>query len=730
MNNPPLRIQTIEDVHRLAPQQGGRPLIRNLRGANASGANLEGADLTHVDLRNANLTGANLSGANLAVAKLMNANLTDADLTGATLQNTKLSGANLTDADLTGAKFYNVLAKDRDGNNINVWEDGIEAADIIGIVGISISYVLFDMQTIIENLDNIIRGNPENFTFDDLAGIVFPHQDINDNWRWGPFFRYLEEEVWWYFNPDDDHEGISLTRLLAIIEVLDEKINEDINGILNGTHNPQEGLGTRPSVEIMQLIEEEVTAAEEEREREEREERERREREERERRELEDIFAEVDLRLAEERERHWRERRGEERRGRERREGEGGRERREREGIERWRERQELERREAIERVERFERMRDAGGGDVHQSANALINNPHFRRALGYDENSSEHVDIREFFEIMKAEVQTNPVYKSEIFQDEKKGKTKDELKKLEEKKMREDEVKRGKLIEHLSMLQSKSCNTEENYYGRAEGLIIKNAFSLARNASTDEDLRNKFFGLYIDLFVESAIYAYAKVGESVSSTNISCVRGIIERMYTTIFPVVHATIDDFEKLEKEKGIPIPEPVKILSCMGKVAVNSTETALEYAQEWVDSYTYPPEEPSKYTKAELLNIEFNRGIWGVLLPDERKESLRNFLINKFQDTDDCYEINKDTIDTIIDSTVEKMSYVWQNEEPIYGGQKRKTRKAMKSKKARKTRKAMKSKKTRKSKNTRKSYNKTKSKKPRSSKKSRRNRKYVK
>ena len=317
----------------------------------------------------------------------------------------------------------------------------------------------------------------------------------------------------------------------------------------------------------------------------------------------------------------------------------------------------------------------------------------------------------------MKAEVQTNPEYKSEIFQDEKKGKTKDVLKKLEEKKMSEEKIKRSKLIGHLTLLQFKTHGAGEHVVS-TEALIIKNAFSLARNASTDEDLRNKFFGLYIQLFVESAIYAYSNVGDEAQSSGISCVRGIIERMYTTIFPVVHATIDNFERLEKEKGIPIPESVKILSCMGKVAVNSTETALEYAQEWVDSYTYPPEEPSKYTKAELLNIEFNRGIWGVLLPDERKESLRNFLINKFKDTDDCYEINKDIIDTLIDSTVEKMSYVWQNEEPIYGGQKRKTRKAMKSKKVRKSKKA------------RKSYNTTKSKKPRSSKKSKRNRKYVK
>lgn len=661
MNNPPLRIKTIEDVPRLpTPRPNERPFRRNLIGANASGANLAGADLTRVDLMNANLTGAaNLAGANLAVANLTGADLTGADLTGATLQNTKLSGADLTDADLTGAKILNVFAKDRDGNSINVWYDGIEASDIIGI---NISYVLFNMQTIIEALDHIIMEEPEDLTFDDLAWVVFPHQDINDNWRWGPFFRYLEEEWWWYFNPDDNHEGISLTRLRAIIKVLDEKISEDINGILNGTLNPQEGLGAMPSAEIMQLIEEEVIAAEREWEM------------------------------------HVRVRAIERERARDR---------------EREIEREEIERpareREGQERQRQIEANMDV---NVHNAAHDLLRNHHFRRALGYELTTSPiTADIHGIFEIMKAEVKTNPEYKSEIFQDEEKGKTKDELKKLEEKKMKEEEVKRRKLIRHLDMLKSKFC-PEQEAYGREEGLIINNAFSLAQNASTDEDLRNKFFGLYIELFIESAIYAYANVGDEVHSSEISCVRGIIERIYTTIFPVVHATIDDFERLEKEKGIPIPESVKILSCMGKVAVNSTETALEYSQEWVDSYTYPPEKPSKYTKVELLNMEFNREIWSILLPDERKEDLRNFLINKFKDTDDCYEINKYIIDALIDSTVEKMSYVWQNEEPIYGGQKRKTRRAMKSKKARK------------------SYNTTKSKNPRSSKKSKRNRKYVK
>jgi hypothetical protein len=80
----------------------------HLRGANLSGANLRGADLTGANLsganlRGADLTGANLSGANLRGADLTGANLRDADLGGADLLGANLTGANLRGAYLLGA---------------------------------------------------------------------------------------------------------------------------------------------------------------------------------------------------------------------------------------------------------------------------------------------------------------------------------------------------------------------------------------------------------------------------------------------------------------------------------------------------------------------------------------------------------------------------------------------------------------------------------------------------
>ncbi|MES2788167.1 MAG: pentapeptide repeat-containing protein, partial [Planctomycetota bacterium] len=68
----------------------------NLTGANLTGADLYGANLTRANLTGADLYGANLTGANLTGADLYGANLTGANLTGADLYGANLYGANLT----------------------------------------------------------------------------------------------------------------------------------------------------------------------------------------------------------------------------------------------------------------------------------------------------------------------------------------------------------------------------------------------------------------------------------------------------------------------------------------------------------------------------------------------------------------------------------------------------------------------------------------------------------
>lgn len=80
-------------------------LEANLRFAHLINANLAGADLSGANLRGANLTGADLTGAYLSKADLSNATLTKANLTrailrGTCLQGTALISTNLTDTDL------------------------------------------------------------------------------------------------------------------------------------------------------------------------------------------------------------------------------------------------------------------------------------------------------------------------------------------------------------------------------------------------------------------------------------------------------------------------------------------------------------------------------------------------------------------------------------------------------------------------------------------------------
>jgi uncharacterized protein YjbI with pentapeptide repeats len=82
----------------------------NLSGAILSDANLEGALLFNTDLSDAHLSDAELSKAGLSSADLSNADLSDADLSNAGLRAAnlnwaKLGGANLNNADLSGANL-------------------------------------------------------------------------------------------------------------------------------------------------------------------------------------------------------------------------------------------------------------------------------------------------------------------------------------------------------------------------------------------------------------------------------------------------------------------------------------------------------------------------------------------------------------------------------------------------------------------------------------------------
>jgi uncharacterized protein YjbI with pentapeptide repeats len=126
-----------------------------LHGANFSGVNLVGADLSETDLSDANLRGAILFGANLGEAilrgadlsgaELMKANLRGADLSGATLietnlvladlskvdlQQANLRGANLSMTRLIEVKLSRATLSDCNVYGISVWGvTGLEKAE-------------------------------------------------------------------------------------------------------------------------------------------------------------------------------------------------------------------------------------------------------------------------------------------------------------------------------------------------------------------------------------------------------------------------------------------------------------------------------------------------------------------------------------------------------------------------------------------------------------------------
>ena len=84
----------------------GEQALQNATGADLQGANLHGANLRGADLHGANLRGADLYGANLRGADLYGANLRGADLRGADLEDADLRGADLQGANLEDAIGY------------------------------------------------------------------------------------------------------------------------------------------------------------------------------------------------------------------------------------------------------------------------------------------------------------------------------------------------------------------------------------------------------------------------------------------------------------------------------------------------------------------------------------------------------------------------------------------------------------------------------------------------
>jgi hypothetical protein len=132
--------------------------IKNLDGADLSGANLFRANLTGADLFRANLTMANLDGADLSGANLFRADLTGADLTMANLSVANLSVANLTRTNLSGANPIraNLSVANLSGANLN--GANLNGADLAGAY-LTWAYLAGANLYGIVNLDKIVGRN-------------------------------------------------------------------------------------------------------------------------------------------------------------------------------------------------------------------------------------------------------------------------------------------------------------------------------------------------------------------------------------------------------------------------------------------------------------------------------------------------------------------------------------------------------------------------------------------
>ena len=196
-----------------------------------------------------------------------------------------------------------------------------------------------------------------------------------------------------------------------------------------------------------------------------------------------------------------------------------------------------------------------------------------------------------------------------------------------------------------------------------------------------------RFTEAYIDIFIDETSKAY-----NTGTDNISCVKGIKERFYTSLLSAALqvGTIEDF---------PITPEIKILYCIASTG-NTQKDPNEILQKW----------------SELWE-EKNAEEWKQMSKEEREEHLKQFMLDEYK-KDICFEENKKIIKNIIDENVKKIEYVFNNNEYAaqFGGirQNKSHNKIKKTKKRKNKNKKQKieQKKTQKQKNLKKQKQKTK------------------
>ncbi len=126
------KIKQVLDLHKkwLNNEQGG--VKANLRGAELSEADLQGAYLCAACLCSADLQEANLRGADLCGAELNEADLREADLRGAYLHGVELSEADMREADLRGANLRGANLRGTDLREANLYGAELRRTNLRG----------------------------------------------------------------------------------------------------------------------------------------------------------------------------------------------------------------------------------------------------------------------------------------------------------------------------------------------------------------------------------------------------------------------------------------------------------------------------------------------------------------------------------------------------------------------------------------------------------------------
>lgn len=177
-----------------------------------------------------------------------------------------------------------------------------------------------------------------------------------------------------------------------------------------------------------------------------------------------------------------------------------------------------------------------------------------------------------------------------------------------------------------------------------------------ACNFAYEQDER--FTAAYITTFIDEAAGAY--VCDS-PILRLSCTQGIRERFYTSLLGAASLvrTIEGF--------VPTREII-LLSCISKIG-NIQKDPNEVIQRW--------------------SLQIDNDTWKSNTKEQRIEDFKNFMREDYKD-DECYEINREAIEEIINNKASEIDYVFDNnDELVFGGKKlkrkyKKTRKRRKSK----------------------------------------------